>query len=252
VKSLQSPVRFEPGAEPLRFDRAYRGAIVVHTLGGSLSVVNDVKLEEYVAAIVPHEMPATWNLEALKVQAVAARTYAIVMRKPGTYYDFKSDPVGQAYEGVEEEDRRTTAAVEATGGLIVLYQGKPAWTFYSSSSGGRTAALDDVFSGNGPDYPYLVAVDDPYDHISPYHNWGPVVFSAGDLATRLGLPGPPTSFKLRLTASGRVDALVAKGNGWTKEVPGPTVRTSLGLRSTWFSVKKQREPVRAALARQPA
>lgn len=252
TRALRSPVRFEPGAEPLSFDRAYRGAMVVQAVGGSLSVVNDVRLEDYVAAIVPHEMPSTWNLEALKTQAVAARTYAMVMRKPGTYYDFRSDPIGQAYEGVEEEDPRTTAAVQATAGQIVLYGGKPAVTFYSSSSGGRTAALDDVFSGNGPDYPYLVPVDDPYDAISPYHDWGPVVFAAEDLAAKLGLPGPPTGLKVRPTASGRVDVLVARGPGWTKEISGPTVRTSLGLRSTWFRVKKQRDAARVTPARRAA
>jgi peptidoglycan hydrolase-like amidase len=94
-------------------------------------------------------------------------------------------------------------------------------------------------------------VDDPYDTISPYHDWGPIVFTAEDLASKLGLPGTPTGFRVVETASGRVDALVAIGPGWTKDVPGPTVRTRLGLRSTWFSVKKQRN-LRSALARRAA
>lgn len=250
-KKLVSPVRFVPTTKPIRFDREYRGSVVVHLAGRSLSVVNDVNLDEYVAAIVPHEMPSTWNPEALKAQAVAARTYAIVTRKTGSFYDFAHNPVGQAYEGVEEEDPRTTAAVMATKGQIVLYDGKPAWTFYSSSSGGRTAALSDVFTGGGQQYPYLVSVDDPYDDLSPYHNWGPIAFTAEDLAAKLHLPGPPTSFRVRASGSGRVTVLVAKGDGWAKEVPGPTVRTSLGLRSTWFTVKKQRDTapaVRAARA----
>jgi stage II sporulation protein D len=253
TRSLESPVRVEPDGAPLEFDRAYRGALLVHRVDGSLSVVNDVKLEDYVAAVVPHEMPPTWHPEALKVQAVAARTYAIVVRKPGSYYDFKSDPVGQAYEGVSEEDPRTTAAVQATKGTIVLYGGKPAWTFYSSSSGGRTAALADVFSGGGADYPYLVPVDDPYDDISPYHDWGPVVFTGEELAAKLRLPAPPTSLRVRLTESGRVSTLVARGPGWTKEIRGPIVRTSLGLRSTWFRVSGQQpQDGRTASLRQPA
>lgn len=233
---LQSPVRFQPGTSPLRFDRAYRGAIVVHLVGGSLSVVNDVKLEQYVAAIVPHEMPASWELEALKAQAVAARTYAVIVRRPGTYFDFEHNPVQQAYEGVEEEDPRTNRAVAQTKGEIVLYDGKPAWTFYSSSSGGRTARLTDAFPG-GKDLPYLVPVDDPYDSLSPHHRWS-VRFGAAELASKLSLPGPVARIQLSHSDSGRVRTLTASGNGWTKEVSGPSVRTLLGLRSTLFTVKR--------------
>jgi stage II sporulation protein D len=235
--TLESPARFEPGGKPLRFDRAYRGALLVHRIGGSLSVVNEVKLDHYVYAIVPHEMPAAWDLEALKTQAVAARTYAIITRKTGTYYDFESNPVQQAYEGIEEENARTSRAVDETKGEIVLYDGKPAWTFYSSSSGGRTALLTDAFPG-GTDLPYLVPVEDPYDTLSPNHDWD-VRFTASELASKLGLPGPPARIKVRRSDSGRVRTLVAIGEGWTKEVLGPSLRSSLGLRSTLFTVKRE-------------
>ena len=234
---LESPVRFEPGKEPLRFEREYRGALAVHRVDGGLSVVNDVKLEEYVYAIVPHEMPASWDPEALKVQAVAARTYAIITRKPGTYYDFESNPVAQAYEGIEQENERTSAAVDATEGQIVLYDGKPAWTFYSSSSGGRTATLAEAFGGGAQDFPYLVSVDDPYDTLSPYHEWS-VRFTAEELASKLKLPGPPRNVRVLPGPSGRALALVARAPGWTKEVPGSTLRSTLGLRSTLFTVSR--------------
>ncbi len=245
TRTLASPVRFIPGAKPLRFDRAYRGALVVHRDGGSLSVVNDVKLEHYVYAIVPHEMPASWDLEALKTQAVAARTYAIKTRKAGTYYDFEHNPVAQAYEGVGEEDPRARQAVDQTRGEIVLYDGEPAWTFYSSSSGGRTARLTDAFPG-GEDIPYLVPVDDPHDTLSPYHDWV-VRYTAGELADKLGLPGPPARIMLRRSDSGRVRTLVAIGAGWRKEVVGASLRGSLGLRSTLVTVRRERTlaPARA-------
>jgi stage II sporulation protein D len=238
-RRLMSPVRFEHGKEPLTFDRPYRGALVVHVLDGSLSVVNDVKLDHYVYAIVPHEMPASWDLEALKVQAVAARTFAIVSSKPGTYYDFAHNPVAQAYEGIGEEHPRATAAVDATTGRIVLYEGKPAWTFYSSSSGGRTATVTESF-GSGQDYPYLVSVDDPYDTLSPDHDWV-VRLTSRKLESKLGLPGPPRKLMARTGPSGRVVALVAKGRRWAKEVPGGSpLRTILGVRSTLFTIAKER------------
>ncbi len=238
-RKLESPVRFEPGKEPLRFDREYRGALVVHVVGGSLSVVNDLKLDHYVYAVVPHEMPSSWSAEALKVQAVAARTYAVITRKTGTYYDFAYDPVAQAYEGIEEETAPTNAAVDATKGQIVLYEGQPAWTFYSSSSGGRTATLSEAFGSAGHDFPYLVSVEDPYDTLSPHHDWV-VRFDGQELASRLGLPGPPTKLRVRAGPSGRALALIARGPGWTKELPGSKLRSTLGLRSTLFTVSRER------------
>jgi len=234
---LESPVRFERGKAPLRFEHEYRGALVVHREGGSLAVVNDVKLEHYVYAVVAHEMPASWDPEALKVQAVAARTYAIVSRKTGTYYDFEHNPVAQAYDGIEEENERTSAAVDATEGQIVLYDGKPAWTFYSSSSGGRTATLAEAFGGGAEDLPYLVSVDDPYDTLSPNHRWS-VRFTAEELAAKLRLPGPPRKVKVLAGPSGRALALVARAPGWKQKVPGSTLRSALGLRSTLFTVTK--------------
>lgn len=236
-RALESPVRFQPGKAPLRFGREYRGALVVHRDGGSLAVVNDVELEHYVYSVVPHEMPASWDPEALKVQAVAARTYAIVSRKAGTFYDFEHNPVAQAYDGIEEEDERTSAAVDATEGQIVLYDGKPAWTFYSSSSGGRTATLDEAFGGGAQDLPYLVSVDDPYDTLSPNHRWS-VRFTAEELASRLRLPGPPRKLRVLAGPSGRAVALVARGPGWKQQVPGSTLRSALALRSTLFTVTK--------------
>jgi stage II sporulation protein D len=236
-RTLTAPIRLEPGAEPLRFERPYRGALVVHRIGDSLSVVNDVKLEHYVYAIVPHEMPMNWELEALRTQAVAARTYAVITRKTGTYYDFEHNPIAQAYEGVDEETLRTNLAVDETKGQIVLYEGKPAWTYYSSSSGGQTASLTDAFPG-GQDLPYLASVEDPYDTFSPYHNWE-VRFTASDLASKLGLPGLPGRIELETSPSGRVTTLVASGDGWAKELAGPSLRGTLGLRSTLFTVKRE-------------
>ena len=132
---------------------------------------------------------------------------------------------------------RTSAAVDATEDQIVLYDGKPAWTFYSSSSGGRTATLAEAFGGGAEDLPYLVSVDDPYDTLSPDHQWS-VRFTAGELAAKLRLPGSPRKVKVLSGPSGRALALVARAPGWRKEVPGSALRSSLGLRSTLFTVTK--------------
>ena len=117
-------------------------------------------------------MPSEWHMEALKVQAVAARSYALASRKDSGNFDVFADTRSQVYGGILSENSRTTAAVNATKGQIVLFQGKVAWTFFSASSGGRTASIQDVWPDAEP-LPYLVSVDDPHDTISPYHDWGP-------------------------------------------------------------------------------
>jgi SpoIID/LytB domain protein len=123
------------------------------------------------------------------VQAVAARSYALASRKTGGSFDVFADTRSQVYGGILSEDPRTTEAVNATKGQIVLFDGKVAWTFFSSSSGGKTASIQDVWPDSDP-LPYLVSVDDPYDTISPYHDWGPVAFTAAELKAKLGARFP--------------------------------------------------------------
>ena len=102
-----------------------------------------------------------------------------------------------------EEVASTTAAVNATAGQVVLYQGKVASTYYHSTSGGRTAAIEDVWPGETP-VPYLVSVPDPYDNASPYHDWGPVVVKRERLAKLLKVQGP------LMDATAVVNALAAR------------------------------------------
>jgi stage II sporulation protein D len=244
-RKLEGPIRFRPGKKPLRLGRPYRGTIVVTPADGKLLAVNDLKLEQYLRGVVAGEMPPDWHPEALKAQAVAARTYALASRESEGPFDVFSDTRDQVYGGIETEDARTNAAVTATGGEVVLYEGEIAWTFFSASSGGKTAAIEDVFVGAEP-LPYLVSVDDPYDTISPYHRWGPLTFTAKQLKARLGsrLPAGLTDLEVNVNASGRVASVTAHGSGGaTKEIGGPTMRALLGLRSTWFSIATQDELV---------
>jgi stage II sporulation protein D len=238
TRTLAAPVRFLPGTSPLRFEREYRGSIVVTPSDGALLVVNDVGLESYVKGIVAGEMPANWHAEALKAQSVAARTFALASKKSSGPFDVYDDSRSQVYGGIDAEDPRTSAAVDATKGRVVLYQGNVAWTFFSSSSGGKTAAIQDVFPDSEP-RPYLVSVDDPHDDISPYHRWGPIKFTAEQLSARLGSRAPAelTDLKVELNGSGRVEAVTAVGaGGQTVKFSGREVRTLLGLRSTGFRV----------------
>jgi stage II sporulation protein D len=233
AKTLVGPLLFQPGASPLQLKRRYRGSVQVDVVGGKLRAINVVGLEPYLYGVVPSEMPYTWHPEALKAQAVAARSYALATRKTGSAFDLYPDTRSQVYLGIDHEKPSTNAAVDATAGKVVLYQGQVAKTFFFSTSGGRTASAEDVW---GSPVPYLVSVPDPYDSISPYHDWGPFTFTGAKLAKTLKLGGRVVDLQPVLNSSGRIKTLNVVGTTKTVAVPGGDLRRRLGLRSTWFSV----------------
>jgi stage II sporulation protein D len=233
---LTAPVALTPNGSPLTVEgKPYRGTLALHVRGSTVLAVNDVALQHYLYGVVPHEMPARWHPEALKVQAIVARTYALATRKPGQPYDLFADVRSQVYSGIAAEDVRTNAAVDATRGRVVLYRGGLASTFFFSTSGGRTAAIQDIWTKASP-VPYLVARPDPHDYISPHHTWGPVAFTGAQVRAKLGLV--PDDVVVTGNASGRVASVRIVGRkGGVRTVPGTEMRTELGLRSTWFTLK---------------
>jgi stage II sporulation protein D len=233
---LPAPVVFLAGASPLRFgDRAYRGQLQLSLAGGGLRVVNNVALEAYLYGVVPSEMPRTWLPEALKAQAVAARSYALAVKKSGSWFDLYPDTRSQVYLGIPGEAPSTTAAVQETAGQVVLYQGRVATTYFFSSSGGRTAAAHEVWPSS-PNVPYLVSVDDPYDTISPHHRWGPFTVTAGRLGRLFRAAGQMSDIRTAVGPSGRVQTVTAVGVQGDATMTGSDLRRALGLRSTWFRI----------------
>ena len=234
-QQLQGPLVFLPGAEPLRLKgRAYRGELRVVAEKARLRAINNLGLEAYLYGVVPSEMPHRWPLEALKAQAVAARSYALATRRSGEF-DVYSDVRSQVYRGIPEEEDQTNEAIDATAGQVVTYDGQVAHTYFFSTSGGRTATVTDVWPSSKP-IPYLVSVADPHDSISPYHRWGPLVFTAKAARAKLKVPGPLLDLRTAITGSGRVSALTAVAGPRETQVKGGDVRLRLGLRSTWFRV----------------
>ena len=232
ARRLPGPLTFLPGKSPLWLAHPYRGSLVVAANGTSLSVVNSVALESYIRGVVSSEMPHDWPLEAVKAQAVAARSYALAHLRGGAF-DVYADTRDQVYGGIAAETPVGDEAVAATRRQVLLYGGKVASTFFFSSSGGRTAAVTDVFANAKPT-PYLVSVGDPYDTYSPYHVWGPIVVPATAAAKKLAVPG---LFDLKaVPASGRARTLVAAGRAGETTLRAPDVRRALGLRSTWMTI----------------
>lgn len=214
----------------------YRDALVLLRAGDEVLVVNDVGLERYLYGVVPAEMPPAWPVEALRSQAVVARSYAVTSRRPSEPFDVYADTRSQVYRGVEGETARTTDAVRATAGVVVKDGTSVARTFFHSSSGGRTAAVEEVFGG--PPVAYLRSVEDPYDDLSPHHDWT-VGLTDEEAARRLAsvLSGDLVDVAVvARTPSGRAATVRVTGTLGTRDVPGTTVRTLLGLRSAWFTV----------------
>ncbi len=230
---LAGPVVLLPGSAPLEVDKiAYRGQIEVAVTGQKLNAINVVGLEQYLAGVVAKEMPSAWPDEALKAQAVAARSYALSHRLSGKGFDLYADVRSQVYGGIPGEHARTTAAIEATKGEVLLWEGKPIDALFHSTSGGATADAAEVF---GKAVPYLVSVEDPHSALSPVNRWGPTPVPEASLRKGLKLRAPVTALKLTRAASGRVakaDVMTASG---ATTVTGGTLRSAAGLRSTWIT-----------------
>jgi stage II sporulation protein D len=230
--ALPPPLLFQPGPAPLQLGRRYRGAIQVDATSGKLRAVNVVGLEQYLYGVVPSEMPFSWAPEALKAQAVVARSYALATRRSGAF-DVYPDTRSQVYLGLDHEKPSSNAAVDATAGKVLLYNGIVAKTYFYSTSGGRTASAQDVW---GTAVPYLVSVPDPYDSISPYHNWGPFTFSGAKLGRVLHAGGTVVDLQTTLNSSGRVTTLTAVTPSSERTFKASDLRRTLALRSTWFGV----------------
>ena len=221
-------------SQPLLVARVpYRGRMRVSTDGKIVQVVDTIGLEAYLKGVVPAEMPSAWPLEALKAQAVAARSYALANVTAGKQFDVYGDTRDQVYGGVKAETANASAAVEATKGQVVLYQGKVARTLFFSTSGGRTGSAAEA---TGTGVPYLVPVADPYDTASPYHDWGPVTLDAASVAKKLKLASPIADVQATRGPSGRVKSVVVVSDDESQvTLTGSQVRTALDLRSTWFT-----------------
>ena len=148
AKALKPPLVFSPGASPLALGgRGYRGSLRMKPAGAGVEVVNTVALDSYLRGVVPSEMPNRWPAEALAAQAVVARTYALAHLHGGGDFDLYPDTRSQVYGGIAAEAQSSDEAVAETASQVVMYDDQLADTFFFSSSGGKTANVQDVWGG---------------------------------------------------------------------------------------------------------
>lgn len=133
----------------------YRGILMIKNIEGKLTIINDIDLESYLKGVVPVEMSPSWEYEALKAQAIAARSFALANlgKQSRNGYDLKDNTEDQAYGGASSETKITTKAVEETDGLVLTYDMKIISAYYFASAGGMTNT-----SIWGSDLPYLRSV----------------------------------------------------------------------------------------------
>ncbi len=229
------------GRVRIRGNGAYRGALVVvpSSGGASLNVVNALDLDKYVQGVIAGEMPSSWPLDALKVQAVAARSYALAGEVKGHGFDLYDDTRSQVYGGIGDETAATNRAARTTADEVVLYNGAVATTYYSASSGGQTENVEFGFGGGSP-VPYLRGVDDPYDTTSPLHTWRRR-FSQAKMQSRLGSLVKGKLQDIQITKTGvspRIVSANVVGSAGTTKVSGSELQSALGLYSTWMTFSR--------------
>jgi stage II sporulation protein D len=237
----------------------YRGALEISPSSRGVMAVNTVGLEDYVRGVISAESPAGWPAEALKAQAVAARTYAVTTNAGSANdgFDQYADTRSQMYKGIAAEFPATDAAVQATAGEVVTQAGTPVTTYFFSTSGGHTENVEFSFVGALP-RPWLKGVDDPFDSTSPKHTWGPITLSASRVKTRLRglIRGSFRGIRvLQRGASPRIVRAQVIGTTGVTSVTGPELRRRFGLNDTWATftyVSSKPEKTPSPVAPEPA
>lgn len=207
-------------------DSQYRGYLSFAVNSGALTAVNTIDLEEYLYGVVSSEMPSTYELEALKAQAVAARTYAMTKLAAHTAsgYQLCDTTACQVYKGYTWEKTSTTKAIDETEGVIVCYNGQPIEAVFSASTGGYTENSENVW--NAP-FGYLKAVPE----IAEYgDNTWTITLTLAELnalvATKGETIGTVTDIKItKLSTGGRVQELQIVGTAGTKTLTKEAIRT---------------------------
>ena len=224
-------------------DRWFRGRTLVVPTGNGLTAVNWVDLEEYLYSVIGGEMNSSWPEEALKAQAIAARTYALYERerqRRNPVYDLGDSPDRwQIYKGVSSESPKTYNAADQTAGQILTYNNQIILSVFHACSGGHTENVEDVWSTR---VPYLRAVPDFDQKIKDQKikecNWTKT-FTPREISARIfGIGNVKEMIIENVSPFRSVKTLKIIGNKGTKILQGEEVRTALKINSTRFIVNK--------------
>lgn len=224
-------------------NKPYRGKIEVLPMGEGVALVNLVDLEDYLKGVLYNEVSHYWPMEALKAQAVVARSYALyrIQNPKGGFYDLTAGEDSQVYRGVNAERYRLNLAIDSTRGEILVYEGAVLPAFYHSCCGGKTEPASELWDGLSGVGPINQSVDDPYCKISPHFRWKCAVASFDLIA---GLSGFGVKGELvrelvikERTASGRAKVVQICTEEGCWDLSGKDLRRALGpsrIKSLFF------------------
>ncbi len=208
--------------------RRYSGELKILQAVNSLKVVNHLGLEKYLISVVGSEMPKDWPIEALKAQAIAARTYALNQLKGKDEYDVDSTIASQVYLGLESDTDSTRKAVKTTKSLVLMYKGRLIDAVFHSSSGGRTEDSSFVW---GRYNPYLKSVVD-HDQQSPNYSWNKKI-DIKKLQQLFPETGGVNAVRvIEKTPTNRVKKIKIYGPIGSRILSGKEIRKTLDLKST--------------------
>ncbi len=263
VRPVDATSRIQVFSKPSSYD-TYRGSILLRLGSGSVNVVNSVRLDDYLRGVVPVEMPSTWPAEALRAQAVAARSYAVRRLHPSTgSYDLYDDTRSQVYRGLEAEKATTSAIIAAAPGAILVSAGSVVNAFFHSTGGGATENNEYAFVGStgavtAGKVGYLRGIVDrapdgkAWDAAAPYYAWATSSLTRAQLSAMLRTDSRTNVgdvLRLNLTrrgVSGRLYQVVIYGSSATKTVSADVFRSvynaarpsgALPLRSNLFDAR---------------
>ena len=229
--------------------KRYRGKIEIVMDKSSLLLTNELNLEDYLVGLINQEISSKWPMEAVKAQAVVARTYALYQKKNRKYptYDLESTVTSQVYGGMDSEDELARQAVKETEGEAAYYNGEMIQALYHSSCGGKT---EDALEGWGKEIPYLKSIKDPHCTEAPNYFWQYKIDLNG-LRDRLrrfnsGIGNIESVSILKRSGSGRVTRISIRHSKGSFVLDGKDFREALGyenIRSTDFTLKVKEDSV---------
>jgi stage II sporulation protein D len=233
--------------------KSFQGSIeIVEAPQGTLTVINQLPLEDYVMGVLAGEIPRNWPLEALKAQAIAARTFAVLNRMEARQkdqpYDLENTALFQMYQGSELINENIRKAVLETKNEILTFDGKPIEAFFHSNCGGHTSGALGVWSH---DQPYLQPVACPFGNNGEHFRWRAVI-SVSDMVRKLRNAGLKIEDVVRIDIvsrdeSNRIEELsLMDGDGSWKKMKGSAFRMAVGpdlVRSTRFDATVGRKKV---------
>ncbi|HZV80655.1 MAG TPA: SpoIID/LytB domain-containing protein [Geobacteraceae bacterium] len=229
--------------------RGYRGVIELHPVDKGILVVNELPLEEYLVGLINCEISSLWPIEAVKAQAVIARSYAIYQKdnRKGALYHLESSVMDQVYNGADIEDSRAARAVKETEGEVLVHSGNIIQAFYHSNCGGHTEAAVNVW---GADIPYLQGVECRYCVNTPPARWE-LTLSLKKIESLLKSAGHQFGSIReirggRLNDSGRLQNLILVTSRGDSKISAVNFRKAVGysvLKSTNFTLRQRGDEI---------